>query len=104
MNKLTELEQKIYSPSLDKDLDKGIKHEVLGFKYIQQAITLCLENPDWIHRVTYLYGKVAKLHSAGAANVERAIRHSLEIVHGADKPTNSEFIAAATEEIRLSLK
>ena len=96
-------------------LEMGVPANLLGFKYLHDAIQLVLDNPSCLYSVTdELYPGVAKLNSTTSTGAERGIRHSVEVafvridtetIHkyfgnsispDKGKPTNSEFIAAAT--------
>ncbi len=97
-----------------REMDKlGIPHNIKGFQYIREAITLVLSDPEVINSVTkVLYPSVAKKFNSTGSKVERGIRHAIESAdrrsHGFDifphgKPTNSEFIAMMADKIRYDL-
>lgn len=79
-----------------------------GFKYLKDAINICLEDEAMLRGVTKtLYPKIAEHHNTTPTRVERAIRHAIETSWGKvdeetyhqifynefDKPTNSKYIA-----------
>lgn len=54
----------------------------LGFKYIEKAVSIVLENESCINNLTRsggIYEEVAKHFNTLPSRVERAIRHSIEI-------------------------
>ena len=82
-----------------------------------------LKQRDIINSVTKeLYPSVAKKYTTSSSRVERAIRHAIEVAWNRGdtdtlnrifgftvnrekgKPTNSEFIAMISDNIRLKLK
>lgn len=98
----------------------GIPAHIKGYHYLREAILLSLDDPDMLESVTkQLYPTVAKKFSTTASRVERAIRHAIEtawdrgdldtiqnlfgytVSVGKGKPTNSEFIALITDNLRL---
>ena len=51
----------------------------VGARYLHEAITIALEDPETIERITKLmYPRIAKLHKATPSRVERAIRVAIE--------------------------
>lgn len=99
-------------------LQIGIPGNVAGSKYLLRAVEIAINNPNSVMAVTKcIYPIIAMEFSTRATNIERAIRHAIEIswnknkiVHlnqlfGIDiyskkeKPTNSEFIALLAERI-----
>ena len=98
----------------------GIPAHILGYTYLKDAIKICIENKDMLQSVTkLLYPAIAKKNSTTSSRAERAIRHLIEVAwergnvdiinnllgytvnSRKGKPTNSEFIALLTEEIKL---
>lgn len=98
----------------------GIPAHIKGYHYLREAILLSLEDSEMLESVTkLLYPTVAKTFSTTASRVERAIRHAIEtawdrgdletiqnlfgytVSVGKGKPTNSEFIALITDNLRL---
>ncbi len=68
-------EVKIYN--LLKEI--GIPTNLSGYKCIQIAVMLCIENPDMLSRTTkLLYPTIAKMINSTTVRVERAIRHAIE--------------------------
>ncbi len=101
----------------------GIPAHIKGYHYLREAILLSLKNEEMLESITkLLYPTVAKNFSTTASRVERAIRHAIEtawdrgdvdvlngmfgytISVGKGKPTNSEFIALVTDNLRLKFK
>lgn len=99
----------------------GIPAHIKGYHYLREAILLSLYDSEMLESVTkLLYPTVAKTFSTTASRVERAIRHAIEtawdrgdidtiqklfgytVSIGKGKPTNSEFIALITDNLRLT--
>lgn len=100
----------------------GISANLKGYEYLKCALAECLENPDLSGEITKrLYPSIAKQCGTTGSRVERAIRHSIEVMFdnqlanevdtelwgsvSADKgkPTNSQFIAVIAERLRVNL-
>lgn len=81
---------------------RGIK----GFEYIREAVKICYHNKQMQFSMMNLYTEIADIYGGTASSVERCIRHSIDKAYGKrlDKPCNSEFIALAADDIRLSFK
>ena len=96
----------------------GLKAHNKGYRYIQDAIFMIVEDGTMINKITKkLYPTIARTYSTTPSKVERAIRHSIEIlwqtgdfsiinkVFGREvnlcekKPTNSEFLATLADYI-----
>jgi two-component system response regulator (stage 0 sporulation protein A) len=92
-----------------------------GYNYLRYAIKLCVESPEYLNSMTKeLYPRIAKDYEATAASVERSIRNAIDVAwdrgetEGFSKyfgynslirrkrPTNSEFIARISDEIRIT--
>lgn len=110
---------------LDVEIDRriseaGIPHHIKGYRYLNTAIHLCIEDMDKLNGVTKdLYPSIAREHNTTSSRVERAIRHAIEvacsralpdsnselyqylITPDGHRPTNSEFIAFMSDRIRL---
>lgn len=101
----------------------GIPAHIKGYHYLREAILLSLDDSEMLESVTkLLYPTVAKTFGTTASRVERAIRHAIEtawdrgdldtiqnlfgytVSVGKGKPTNSEFIALITDNLRLKYK
>ena len=99
--------------------DLGIPDHLLGYRYLQTAIALCLEDPQKVYSMTCeLYPAVAHRHDTRAQLVERSMRHAIEcgwvrcdlamhqryfggkVDPNRCKPTNAEFIARICNIIR----
>lgn len=52
----------------------GIKADLTGFKYIQDAMELISENEDYLFKITALYYAIARRNKVGYASAERNIR------------------------------
>ena len=98
----------------------GVPAHIKGYQYLRTAIIMTIKDPDIINSVTkVLYPSVAKLYSTTSSRVERAIRHAIEVAwdrgdvdvltsffgytvqNSRGKPTNSEFIAMISDNLRL---
>jgi CheY-like chemotaxis protein len=98
----------------------GIPSHIKGYRYIKEGIMLIYDNHKLIGEITKkLYLDIAKIYNTTVSNVERAIRHAIEISwnrgnwelmeeifgHSIDidkaKPTNKEFIVTVADKLRL---
>lgn len=100
--------------------DFGVPAHLKGYGYLRHAILITLKEPNHLGSVTKdLYPTVAKHFKTTPSRTERAIRHAIEVaafeknIEFADelfgssipsessKPTNSHFIAAVVDYIKL---
>ena len=98
----------------------GIPPHIKGYNYLREGIKMAVEEPEVINNVTkVLYPKIGEKYATTASKVERAIRHAIEVAWnrgridvinsifgarvylGAEKPTNSEFIALVADKLLL---
>lgn len=108
----------IHQIIIDILLRLGIPTSVSGLPYITEAIKITLKKPLSLFSATKdVYPEIAKKFNTKSANVERAIRHAIEIAWSkeriimlnkifgvevyrkGEKPGNSEFIALLAEKI-----
>ena len=101
----------------------GVPAHIKGYQYLRCAIMMTVENADLINSITKeLYPSVAKTFGTTSSRVERAIRHAIEVAWDRGdvdvinsyfgytvqsqrgKPTNSEFIALISDNLRLRNK
>ncbi|MCM1024281.1 MAG: sporulation transcription factor Spo0A [Prevotella sp.] len=101
----------------------GIPAHIKGYHYLREAIVLSLEDEEMLECITkLLYPTVAERFETTPSRVERAIRHAIEtawdrgdvdvlngmfgytVSVGKGKPTNSEFIALITDNLRLRFR
>ncbi len=101
----------------------GVPAHIKGYQYLRTAILLTLDDGDLVNSITKaLYPTVAKMYQTTASRVERAIRHAIEVAwdrgdldvlnsyfgytiqNERGKPTNSEFIAMISDNLRLKNK
>lgn len=101
----------------------GIPAHIKGYRYLRTAILESAENPIYLDNMTkMLYPRVAEIYQTTPERVERAIRHSIEAAWNRNnkeamseffgcsvenfpaRPTNSEFIALATDKLELHMK
>jgi len=117
------LEKKDLATELSHILqESGILPHIKGYQYLREAITLVINNVEFLNAVTKeLYPSIASKFNTTPSRVERAIRHSIEVawsrgqleninnIQGLSvnfekgKPTNSEFIALISDNFRLNL-
>ena len=98
----------------------GVPAHIKGYQYLRTAILMTINDNDVINSVTkVLYPAVAKKYQTTTSRVERAIRHAIEVAwdrgdvdtlnsyfgytiqNSRGKPTNSEFIAMISDNLRL---
>lgn len=89
----------------------GAKPNIKGYRYLREAVIMVYGNWDYMEAITKaLYPEIAKKFNTTGSRVERAIRHSIEVIFQysdmevlsavfscspcAGKPTNSEAIAS----------
>lgn len=101
----------------------GVPAHIRGYQYLREAIILSINNSEMISSVTkILYPTVAKHFKTTPSRVERAIRHAIEVAWDRGdvdvlssyfgytiqtergKPTNSEFIAMISDNLKLQMK
>jgi len=101
----------------------GVPAHIRGYQYLREAIILSVRNSEMISSVTkILYPTVAKTFKTTPSRVERAIRHAIEVAwdrgdvdvlssyfgytiqNERGKPTNSEFIAMISDNLKLRMK
>ena len=100
----------------------GFPLHTRGYQYTKEAIIMCVKDPDRIYLITKrLYPEIAKMHGTTTTAVEKAIRSSIGIfwekgnraiireifkyveVNSKDgRPSNTEFIAQLSEQIRIN--
>lgn len=103
-------------------LDMGIPAHLKGYHYMRTAVLLAVEDMKVVGSVTkLLYPEIAKRYNTTDGKVERAIRNAIEISwergnrqtfeelfgycmeSGQGRPTNSEYIAAIADTVRLNI-
>lgn len=101
----------------------GVPAHIRGYQYLRDAIILSVNDNEMISSVTkILYPTVAKRFKTTPSRVERAIRHAIEVAwdrgdvdvlssyfgytiqNERGKPTNSEFIAMISDNLKLQMK
>lgn len=93
-----EIENKI----VQKLNDLGVNPANKGFRFLVTAIDMAIEDPECLDHLTKgLYPYVGEVHKSTASRVERAIRHSKELI--GVEITNGEFIAKLANEIKYGL-
>ena len=110
--KVTEVIKRLGSPA-----------NVKGYYFLREAIIRTIDDVAFVENITKrLYPEIAICNSTTSGRVERAIRHVIEVswergesesqdfyfgynkTDGRSRPTNSEFIAAVADQIRLTMK
>lgn len=100
--------------------DIGMPINLKGYTYARDAILLALKDKDLLKGVTkIIYPEISKKYQTTPGSVERAIRHSIELLfakgnldsiqkifsytvnNNSGKVTNSEFIAMVADTIRI---
>lgn len=118
MDKKQELERKVCSVLSEI----GIMANLKGYKYIKSAVLLGYDDEDILGAITKsLYPAISEEYNTSPTRVERAIRHAIELAWknedavlayeamgfsnlGSEKrPTNSEFIHAVIEYLKMVL-
>lgn len=94
----------------------GVPAHLKGYHYLRTAIIVSAKKPSLLNGIAKnLYPFIAGLYETTPTRVERAIRNAIEVAwnRGCDKiivefmrssyvkPTNSELIAFAADELRL---
>lgn len=101
-------------------LDMGVPAHLKGYRYVRAAVLMAEEDMKVVGSVTkLLYPEIAKLYNTTDGKVERAIRNAIEISwergnkqtfeylfgycadSGQGRPTNSEYIAAIADMVRM---
>ena len=103
-------------------LDMGVPAHLKGYRYVRAAGLMAEEDMKVVGSVTkLLYPEIAKRYNTTDGKVERAIRNAIEISwergnkktfeqlfgycaeSGQGRPTNSEYIAAIADCIRMQV-
>lgn len=98
----------------------GVPAHIKGCRYMKFAILMAMEDSNRVNYITkLLYPEIAKKCNTTTGSVERAIRHAIDIIwirgnkellgeifgtfamEGQERPTNSKFIAAVADWMRL---
>ncbi len=101
-------------------LELGIPAHLRGYQYLRSAVEMCAEDMELVCSVTkLLYPDLAKRYKTTDQKIERAIRNAIEVswergnstlferlfgysnASEYSRPTNSEYIAAVADYIRL---
>ncbi len=101
-------------------LELGIPAHLRGYQYLRSAVEMCVGDMELVGSVTkLLYPDLARMHKTTDQKIERAIRNAIEVswergngilfeeLFGYNnseeysRPTNSEYIAAVADHIRL---
>lgn len=102
----------------------GLTPELLGFKYLREAVLMVLDEPKTLHNgiTKIIYPEIAKRNNTTASRVERAMRYAIECTFlkkdakvledyfggtfdaEKGKLTNGAFIAVVAEHIRIQIQ
>ena len=101
-------------------LELVIPAHLRGYQYLRSAVEMCAKDMELVGSVTkLLYPDLAKLYKTTDQKIERAIRNAIEVSwergnsalfeqlfgycnsNEYSRPTNSEYIAAVADYIRL---
>lgn len=101
-------------------LELGIPAHLRGYQFLRSAVEMCVRDMELVGSVTkLLYPDLAKMYQTTDQKIERAVRNAIEVswergnselfeeLFGYNnspeysRPTNSEYIAAAADYIRL---
>lgn len=104
-------------------VELGTPAHVKGYRYTVTGLRLAVNDPDLIDAITKeLYPQIAAAHNTTPSRAERAIRHAIEITwdrgdldvmakyfgntvsSSKGKPTNSEFLAMASNIVRRTIR
>lgn len=99
----------------------GISPNTKGYHYLREVILCCVKNDGAVKAFNKeLYSEIAEEHNTSVCSVERAVRHAIKsgwyrhdeklaeeifmntLQSSSDIPTNSVFISAITEWIRVN--
>lgn len=94
--------------------EMGVNAKTKGYRYLKEAIYVAIANPKSLDLVTKsLYPDIAQKLGGTASCVERAMRHTIVSTWAnrpdwldipglsKSKPTNSQFISAVAEKIKM---
>lgn len=101
-------------------INVGIPPHIKGYTFLREGVKMAVNEPNVINNVTKkLYPSIGEKFETTPSKVERAIRHAIEVAWnrgrieninkilgaraymGAEKPTNSEFIALVADKMIL---
>ena len=118
MEQLTKEDKMYYITKLMLEL--GMPAHLRGYHYLREAVCMSMEDMELVGSVTkLLYPEIARKYKTTDQKVERAIRNIIEVSwergneslmeelfgysreHGKRRPTNSEFIAAMSDKMRM---
>ena len=104
-------------------LDLGVPAHLRGYRYLREAIQMSVDDMELVGSVTkLLYPEIAKKFRVTDQKVERGIRNAIEVswergnpelfqelfgyngLHGAPRPTNSEYIARIADKVHMDLE
>ena len=101
-------------------INVGIPPHIKGYYFLREGVKMAVDDPEIINNITKkLYPMRGERYQTTASQVERAIRHAIEVAWnrgridsinsilgvrayvGAEKPTNGEFIALIADKMLL---
>ncbi len=97
----------------------GMYSTMTGARYVHDAVSIALKDPETIERITKLmYPKIAKMHNTTTSRVERAIRVAIEKswpeadpeyrkkifgvqgIEDSARPTNTDYISGLVRYLK----
>lgn len=107
---MKEVEKQLITKNITQDF--GISIHLRGCRYIEEAVTLILQNSNIF--VMEMYQNIAEKHNKSAASIEHTIRYAIEIAynnnklnqsfpHSFGRPSNSEVIWTIVENVKRDI-
>ncbi len=95
----------------------GIQPKFKGYEHLRTTIMCGVQQPELLYRITTdLYDKAAEIHHTNRRNIERTIRTAIDTTYDrtpelllrsfpyiVGKPSNSDVIALAVDNIRMGM-
>ena len=100
----------------------GVSPAIRGYDYLADLVCEVLKNPENLHCITYMYQVVGASWDKSGSQVERSIRHAIELVFNRmdidsplrvwfsymdpekGKPTNKEFVSTIVNMLKRDLR
>ena len=107
---MKEVEKQLITKIITQDF--GISMHLKGGHYIEEAVTLALQDSSIF--VMEMYQAIAEKHNKSAASIEHTIRYAIEITydknklnhffpHSFGRPSNSEVIWTIAENVKRGM-
>lgn len=117
---ITDLKRELIQDITDFLCELGMPLHLLGFEYVRLAIYMVYNDQVYKKRITtQVYPMIAKMYNTDPQNIERSIRHAIEVAFTRgnvdtiyqlfkntvsstkSRPTNAEFISMLADHLRL---